>query len=336
MGSITAPFPYFGGKSRAAETLWSLLGESTNYVEPFAGSLAALLGCPHIHKVETVNDACGFVSNFWRSVQSAPDEVARFADWPVIENDLEARHYWLVNQAETLRKSLESPEFFDAKIAGWWVWGACAWIGSGWCSGKGPHRLDGNAGRGINRKIPHLGDAGRGINRQIPHLGDAGRGINRQIPHLGNAGLGINRQIPHLGNAGRGDFIAEWMATLAGRLRDVRVACGDWKRVVTESVTTRHGITSVFLDPPYEVGKMEYNHGAIGISRDVWDWALAHGNDPKLRIVVAAYEDGRAVPDGWRFIKWKARKGYAKDAAECKREALYASPHCLKVPSWAA
>ena len=45
MGSkLKAPFPYFGGKSLAAGLVWSRLGEVKNYVEPFAGSLAVLLG----------------------------------------------------------------------------------------------------------------------------------------------------------------------------------------------------------------------------------------------------------------------------------------------------
>ena len=31
-----APFPWFGGKSRAAELIWGRLGPVANYVEPFA------------------------------------------------------------------------------------------------------------------------------------------------------------------------------------------------------------------------------------------------------------------------------------------------------------
>ncbi len=107
----------------------------------------------------------------------------------------------------------------------------------------------GNAGRGINRKMPHVGDAGRGINRQMPHVGDAGRGINRQMPHVGDAGQGINRQMPHVGDAGRGAFIEEWFGTLAARLRDVRVLSGDWTRCLTESLTTRHGVTGAIPRP---------------------------------------------------------------------------------------
>jgi site-specific DNA-adenine methylase len=44
---LAAPFPYFGGKSLACETVWAALGDPENYVEPFAGSAATLLGRPN-------------------------------------------------------------------------------------------------------------------------------------------------------------------------------------------------------------------------------------------------------------------------------------------------
>jgi hypothetical protein len=47
---------WFGGKSRAAELVWSRLGDIGNYVEPFAGSLAVLLARPHEPRIETIND----------------------------------------------------------------------------------------------------------------------------------------------------------------------------------------------------------------------------------------------------------------------------------------
>jgi len=43
-GTLAAPFPYFGGKSGACETVWKAFGTVDNYVEPFAGSAAMLLG----------------------------------------------------------------------------------------------------------------------------------------------------------------------------------------------------------------------------------------------------------------------------------------------------
>ncbi len=43
---LKAPFPWFGGKSRVAHLVWERFGDVGNYVEPFAGSLATLLGRP--------------------------------------------------------------------------------------------------------------------------------------------------------------------------------------------------------------------------------------------------------------------------------------------------
>lgn len=41
---LRAPFPWFGGKSRIAATVWEALGDVPNYVEPFFGSGAAVGG----------------------------------------------------------------------------------------------------------------------------------------------------------------------------------------------------------------------------------------------------------------------------------------------------
>ena len=77
-GTLAAPFPYFGGKSLACETVWAALGDPENYVEPFAGSAAVLLARPP-HKgrrAETLNDADGWLVNMWRAIQHSPDAVA--------------------------------------------------------------------------------------------------------------------------------------------------------------------------------------------------------------------------------------------------------------------
>jgi site-specific DNA-adenine methylase len=109
---LKAPFPWFGGKSRVAAQVWQRFGDVSNYVEPFAGSLAVLLGRPHAPHVETVNDLDGYICNFWRAVQLDPEEVARHATNPVNECDLHARHAWLVQQRDTLTARLMGdPEF---------------------------------------------------------------------------------------------------------------------------------------------------------------------------------------------------------------------------------
>lgn len=326
-GTLAAPFPYFGGKSGACQTAWSAFGAVDNYVEPFSGSAAMLLGAPDGKRVETLNDFDGFVANFWRAIAADPDSVAHHADWPCNENDLFSRHSWLVRQRDDMTERLHSdPDWFDAKIAGWWCWGACNWIGSGWCSGTGPWIHDGE--RIVDsRKLPHLGDAGRGINRQLPHLSNAGQGINRKLPHLGNAGMGTRR-----------DFIFAWMRALHERLRDVRVTCGDWSRVLKDSVTTRHGLSGIFLDPPYDKGAMDYGNGGmgLGISAAVRQWCVDNGADPLLRIVLCGHagEHDALLAHGWHLRTWTARKGYALTAEAVENsasETLWCSPSCVGV-----
>lgn len=317
MKPIKAPFPYFGGKSRVASEVWQRFGDVKNYVEPFAGSCAVLLSRPQpFVGVETVNDADGLLANFWRAMVYDPEGVAHHADWPVNEADLHARHLWLIGQRESLTDRLMGdPSWYDVKAAGWWVWGACAWIGSGWCSGKGPWvSVDGvfqrsNAGQGVIRQLPHLFSP-QGVNRQLPHLGDAGRGVSRGVIH-------------HLLPA-------------AERIKNVRVACGDWKRVLGNSATWRHGLTGVFLDPPYPEGKVDYAEGTREIYQDVQKWALENGDNPKLRIAVCGYENDHDALEsaGWLSHAWRAQGGYGNAAAgagrkNAKRETVWFSPHCI-------
>lgn len=324
VGTLASPFPYFGGKSGACETVWQAFGCVDNYVEPFAGSAAMLLGAPDGKRIETINDADGFVANFWRAVSRDPDAVAESADWPCNEVDLFARHSWLVRQADTLKSKLHGdPDFYDAKIAGWWCWGSCSWIGSGWCSGLGPWVHNGETIVDA-RQLPHL-SAGQGINRKLPHL-SAGRGINRKLPHL-SAGQGDEHP--------RAEYIREWMQRLYLRLRDVRVTCGDWQRVVKDSVTTRHGLTAVFLDPPYTKGAMDYAVGGVGgaLANHVREWCAENGNNKRLRIVLCGHaeEHDGLIAHGWTTRTWTARKGYAltdRAVANSASETLWCSPNC--------
>lgn len=78
---LQAAFPWFGGKRRVAAEVWSRFGQVTNYVEPFFGSGAVLLGRPWpFSGTETVNDLDGYVANFWRAISHEPpwpQEVSR-------------------------------------------------------------------------------------------------------------------------------------------------------------------------------------------------------------------------------------------------------------------
>jgi site-specific DNA-adenine methylase len=299
--NLKAPFPWFGGKRRVADIVWQHFGDVSNYVEPFAGSLAVLLCRPTAPGIETINDADCYLANFWRALSHDPEQVASFADWPVNEADLQARHKWLVEQEAFRARMKADPDYYDVKIAGWWVWGLCAWIGDGWC-------------RAESAQLPHLGNAGQGINRKLPHL-KGGRGINRK----------------HLGDAGRD--LAAYFEQLAARLRRVRVTCGDWARVMGDSVTINNGLTGVFLDPPYASARnMAYAVDSSTMAHDVREWAIANSDNSMLRIALCGYEGEHAMPESWHVVKWKTVGGYGAQAQAIEnaaKERIWFSPHCI-------
>ena len=327
-----APFPWFGGKSKAASLIWSHFGaECGNYIEPFMGSAAVFLGRPaEFNGWVTLNDLDGLIVNFWRSVVRDSEATARAASNPVFECDLHARHLALVNKkTELAKKLMADPDFCDPVLAGWWAWGACVWIGSGWCDGSGPWQSEPNAD-GV--PVLTLG-GGTGVNRQLPHLGDGGTGVNRQLPHLGG-GRGVNRQLPHLGG-GRGEVSAmlerayEWFNTLKDNLRGSRIACGDWQRICSPGTMTRNGVCAVLLDPPYSQTDSVYAEDSNTVAHDVRAWCVANGTNPALRIALCGHdtEHNELEKIGWRVLTWDKGGGYqgADD-----RERIWFSPACLR------
>lgn len=293
---LKSPYPFFGGKSRVAPIIWKGLGEVSNYVEPFCGSLAVLLANPNVPKIETVNDKDCFITNFWRAVSADPEGVAQYADLPLHEADMHARHKWLVSSAtkEFHEKMNSDPDYYDLKIAGWWVWGIGASIGDCWLNTKGL--------------------------KAMPCLSSAGGGIH---------GLSLP--------------VLDWMQKLQARTRRTRVCCGDWRRVVSSSIT--HGnkgigpkdITGVFLDPPYEIkGRDKVYREDNNVFKDVCQWAVENGDNPRMRIVLCGYEGDHGIPDTWKTFNWKANGGFAnlgndRGKANAAKETIWFSPHCLEI-----
>jgi len=341
--NLRAPFPWFGGKSRVANLVWSRFGNVPNYVEPFFGSGAVLLARPHEPRAETINDMDCYLANFWRAVQAEPLAVARWADGPVNEADLHARHQWLVNQAEFRERMKCDPDYYDVKIAGWWVWGICQWIGAGWCfheSVNGVGRQSPSAQTW--RKRPNLGRGGFGVHRTHRKLVDlrrSGHGIHRAQCH---------RQLPDIsGNSGafgRGvhrcgvDNIYEWFELLQARLRRVRVCCGDFERVLGPSPTFKIGLTGVLLDPPYSGDRDAelYRSDCMDVAHRAREWALANADNPKLRIALCGLAGEHDMPKDWECVAWKSNGGYGNRAqgrgrANAHKERIWFSPHCLRL-----
>lgn len=314
--SLAAPFPYFGGKRRAAQIVWDALGDPSGYVEPFAGSAAILLQRNlKGRRVETLNDADGWLVNVWRSIQLDAPGVADHAFGPVTEIDYHARLAWLQDRrSDELVAWLEGdPENHDAKAAGWWLYVLACGIGDPF--GGGPWKV-------IDGKL-----------RDSRIEGNAGQGVNRELPHLGNAGQGVNRKLPHLGDAGR-EALTVYLLELAERLSRVRITCGSWERVVKPSVVRAgaggDGSRAVFLDPPYSTSGDLYASGDSDgtLSAKVREWC--DSADSALRIVLCGYDEEHDDL-GWLRVEGKSGggAGYSVNRGNGRRERLWLSPACL-------
>jgi len=303
----SAPFPYFGGKGRVAGPVWEALGDPDLYIEPFVGSAAVLLARPDDgpQRREIVNDADGFVSNFWRAVKRAPDRVADAADWPANEIDLLARHRWLCSSRRK-RRFIERMQL-DARYccprtAGYWAWAMSSWIGAGCCDSEwfGPGDPRNRGAACAATKKPNL---------MFQGLQSTGRRDNRR----------------------------DVILALAARLRNATVLCGDWTRCFQRSQFTGRQTIGIFLDPPYahSTGRDTGCYRSEKAENpDVERFCRELGGRAGTRIVLAGYDGEYRLP-GWGVLAWSRPRTYAfqlpGSARRETRERLWLSPHCIPV-----
>jgi hypothetical protein len=264
------------------------MGPIVNLVIPFGGSLGCLLGRSEPARVETANDKDGLIVNAWRAIKFEPFAVAEACAMPVHEVTLHAVREQLLEQRSSLAERLRAdPKAYDVEAAAYWLWGRSAWLGSGWCSDQ--HR-----GKQSGRLALRGGDTGPGI----------GQGV-------------LSSKVR--------DDLPRYFAALADRLQHVRMTCADWTRVLSNSVTTRHGVTGIYFDPCYDLGTGRRPH-LYGIdepehSAAVRQWSLEHGDQPRLRVVISGLEDEHAELEqhGWSVTTWRGR------------ERLWLSPRCHRI-----
>ena len=279
--SYTLPFPWFGGKTRVSDLVWSRLGNVHHYIEPFFGGGAVLFNRPHIGKVETINDLDGYVANFWRAVQMDPDSVARYADWPVNEVDLEARHGWLIDQRKTdfISRLRNEPDYYDPKIAGYWVWGLGCWIGGKWCAKRVIQKPQISHRKGIHKHSisSMLNEYMTEISKRLRHVtvlcGDWKRAVTP-------GAIGLEQRET---NKKYGIFLDPPYSDLAGRDKDL------------------------------------YRIDSMSVAHRVREWCLANQDDTRLRIALCGYEGEHDMP-GWEVVEWKAQGGHGKSVSQGQQE----------------
>lgn len=122
------------------------------------------------------------------------------------------------------------------------------------------------------------------------------------------------------------------LAEIAARIRNVRVCCGDWTRVLGRStlgIDTAHGMTpcGVLLDPPYDhaLRKKRLYREDLNISGATRAWAIENGDNPALRIALCGFDGEHDMPRDWTCIAWAS----TSSAESRAKERIWFSPHCL-------
>jgi hypothetical protein len=250
----------------------------------------------------------------------------------------------------------------------------CAWIGSGWCdethrnsaSETRPALSSDGGGNGVLRaeskvrqKLPDL--TGRGVhsNGQVHEkrakLSSNGTGTDLHADHRPqladtySRGRGVHGNDRLTRSEARSAWIRSWMDALRDRLRSVRTCCGHWSRVCdSPSTMTHHGLTGVFLDPPYRttladgtanrtkhIYANDRHQDVNALCDEVQEWCLRWGNDPMVRVALCGLEGEYPAIEraGWDVFAWKSQGGYGNQSGEnanAARERIWFSPHCAK------
>lgn len=293
---LKSPYQWFGGKAKVADVIWRGLGKIDNYIEPFCGSLAVLLANKNIPKIETVNDINAGLTNFWRAVSGNPEEVAKYATYPINQIDLHARHRWLIKELneEFVGKLDADPHFYDAKIAGWWIWGIGASIGNNFLQDKGL------------KALPCLSFAGGGIH-----------GLSKDI-------LSWFKELQNRTKRTR-ICCTDWKKILTPSITYNNNGLGknEITGVFLDPPYSHSNRDKVYLNDE-------------DIYTEVCNWAVENANQSNLRIVVCGYEGDFDFPSDWQTYSWKTQGGMSNMGNDNGRqnsfkERIYFSPQCLKI-----
>ena len=291
-------FPYFGTKRKFADQVWRRFGNPERYIEPFAGSIAVLLRRPELpagEYAEVIGDLSGKIANTWRAIQADPEAVARHCTWPTIQQDQIARsremRRWFSKNEEKIKND---PDFFDAKIAGWYVWGQSSTAGAvyGDSDYHGPTLFQG----GVNlrkTKYSHIS-----FEKCIKLNIDILKRISDRIHAI------------HV-------HCKPWEKCLSSNLLTNRGNIAD---------------AAIFLDPPYKLKQRankiyENEEQSDDAAVASYEWAIANGE--KYKVAYCCHSNDFPLPAGWDCEEREFIMEDRKNRGEVKDWVMF-SPACLK------
>ena len=292
-------FRYPGGKRRVVPVINQRFGDIDVRIDAFTGSSAWILASEPV-KYEVVNDADGYVVNYLRAIREAPDEVARYLDFPLAELEIMATGIFQKHNLSELSARLgANPDYYDAKTAARWAYLMA-------------HK--------ITLAAPEPGVWGVVDGKLTFGVKD---GIKR---------YGTNFPGSFLARLVKEGNVSEYLNALAARLKNVTILWNDFEAILNSFVThPRNGKIGILLDPPYTSMKRDITY--FTESADVWNraacWAVANGEKQHLRIAICGYftEEADAIfPQSWERYLWK-QAGWLPQQ---RRECIWFSPLCEK------
>jgi hypothetical protein len=228
-------------------------------------------------KREVIGDLDCFVAHFWRAIKNDPAGVAHYAFDPVSSVELQARHEWLMAQRESVFTNIRSsPDWYDAKIAGWWLWGQHLCVGKHWCN-------------------PRLRFTGT-----IPFT-RAWEGYRADDPQE------LLLRFNEIGNRLRNVIIVQgtWQETVQKGLLDVGRTAKSVKAILLDPPYTKRSGRQKNL----------YVCDSMTVGDETVAWAKIKAQDPTYRIAVCGLEGEYDLPN-WSVTAWNAGGGTKNAARE--------------------
>ena len=301
MNKLKSPFQYFGGKSAIAQKVWQLLGNCDTYIEPFFGSGAVLLNRPIVSQ---------------NNLQ--------------IVNDLDCH---ICNVWRSIKyKYQQILKYFDNPI----------------------NHVDLHARKNalIRQQTQLLENLLKDETYCSPRLAAywiwgtccwIASGYLDKETTIQQNDIGLSSKIPQI--TVKKGLIAvkdkeQYLFQLKNRLENVKVICGDWKRLFGGNWQTTKGTCGIFFDPPYGFESRQgglYKNDSFTVAKDVRQWCKQNGNKKDFKIVLCGYADqhDQLLQYGWKTVSWQTSGGYGNQGdgngkINAKLEKMWYNQNCIQ------
>lgn len=251
--------------------------------------------------------------NAWRAIKHAPEELAKICSDPNSHVLYWQRICYLVKEKENLLdRILQDDEYFDVKLAGYWLYYKGCEIGTIDLDSLDVEKVYASTTNGITV----------GRNQLV-----SSNGIHSAYNKI------LDKE----------ERLITWFNDLKAILENTKICCLDWKRLFNEGVQWQdYGGTrkaAIFFDPPYSNARRGglYRKDSYEVYKEVNEFCIKNADRKTYKIVVAGYEGEHNNLEDYGYTKyeWHAHGGYSNLGNVVSdnrlKERLWASKSCNNV-----